>query len=105
MVAVTVYSTGPACQRCRLTCRRLDEAGISYRVVDLRDEANANARAFITDDLRYTEAPVVMLDGDPEHHWCGFRPDLIDRLTRQAPAGAFAASPQLRRPDHLGVLR
>jgi len=28
MTDVTVYSTGPSCQRCRLTCQRLDKIGI-----------------------------------------------------------------------------
>jgi glutaredoxin-like protein NrdH len=79
---VTVYSTGPSCQRCRLTIRKLEACGIRFTVIDVTDAAHAAAREFITDDLGYTEAPVVVVDGEPEHHWSGFRPDLIDRLAR-----------------------
>jgi glutaredoxin-like protein NrdH len=57
--------------------------GIPYRLVDLTNEVNEGARTFISDDLGYTEAPVVILDDDPEHHWSGFRPDLIDALAFQ----------------------
>jgi len=78
--SVTVYSTGAHCQRCRLTCRHLESRGIPFREVDLTDDDNTAAREFVTEDLGYTEAPVVMVDGEPENHWCGFRPDLIDRL-------------------------
>jgi len=80
MITVTVYSTGPGCQRCRLTCQCLEQAGIRHTVVDVTLEANAAARVFLVEELGYTEAPVVVVDAEPEHHWCGFRPDLIDRL-------------------------
>ena len=80
MTTVTVYSTGPACMRCTLTCRRLTAAGVRFTVVDLAEDSNADARDFLTDDLGYAEAPVVVVDDEPEHHWSGFRPDLIDRL-------------------------
>lgn len=80
MITVTVYSTGPHCMRCGLTRRRLDEAGILFTVIDLTRPENASHREFIPDELGYTEAPVVVVDDEPEHHWSGFRPDLIDRL-------------------------
>jgi len=76
--SLTVYSTGPACMRCTLTCRCLDRLGLSYDVVDLRE--NAAAREYVTDDLGYSEAPVVVVNGDDHHHWSGFRPDLIEQL-------------------------
>ncbi|HAS32842.1 MAG: NrdH-redoxin [Leifsonia sp.] len=79
-MSVTVYSTGPACQRCRLTCRCLEGAGIPFTVVDLTDAETAAAREFLTGDLGYSEAPVVIVDDEPENHWQGFRPDLIGRL-------------------------
>lgn len=78
--AVTVYSTGPSCQRCRLTCLRLDAVGIPYRIVEIAEDANAAAREYITAELGYTEAPVVIVNDDDQHHWSGFRPDLIDQL-------------------------
>jgi glutaredoxin-like protein NrdH len=80
MITVTVYSTGPQCMRCGLTRRRLDEAGIPFTVIDLTRQENASHREFVTHELGYTEAPVVVVHDEPEHHWSGFRPDLIDRL-------------------------
>lgn len=80
MVTVTVYTTGPGCMRCTLTCRCLDAAGIPYAIVDIIVDAHNPARAFLTEELGYAEAPVVIVDDEPEHHWSGFRPDLIDRL-------------------------
>lgn len=77
MIRVTVYSTGPSCQRCRLTCQRLDALGIRYDVVDIHAEHNAEIRALLVDELGYREAQIVE-NGDTR--WSGFRPDLIDGL-------------------------
>ncbi|WP_448255955.1 glutaredoxin family protein [Microbacterium aurum] len=76
---ITVYTTGHACMRCRWTIRRLDDLGIRHRVVDLTNPANAEARTYVTDDLGYTEAPVVVVDD--HDHWCGFDPDRLSALT------------------------
>lgn len=79
MLTVTVYSTGPACMRCRLTEQALARAGIGYRVVNIAQ--NDAAREWITTDLGYTEAPVIVVDDGTGHdHWSGFRPDHIARL-------------------------
>ncbi|WP_439590757.1 glutaredoxin family protein [Microbacterium sp.] len=75
-----MYSTGPSCMRCTLTCRCLDDRGLDYTVIDLRDDTNSAARDWITHDLGYSEAPVVVVDDDDQHHWSGFRPDLIEQL-------------------------
>ena len=97
MVSVTLYTTGPACVQCRLTRRRLDEAGIRYSEIDLSMEVNAAARDYVTEDLGYSQAPIVVVDDEPEHHWSGFRPDRIDhlaflnQLTRNAPHGPGVA--------------
>ncbi|WP_341977765.1 glutaredoxin family protein [Microbacterium sp. LWO13-1.2] len=80
MTTVTVYSTGPACIRCTLTCRRLAAVGIGHTVLDITRDNHAAIREFLTEELGYTEAPVVIVDDEPEHHWSGFRPDLIDAL-------------------------
>lgn len=93
MISVTVYTTGPACVQCWLTRRCLDEAGIRYTEVDLALDVNAAARDYVTEDLGYSQAPVVVVNGEPEHHWSGFRPDRIDhlaslnQLARNAPHG------------------
>ena len=77
---VIVYSTGASCGRCQVTCLHLRKRGIAYDLIDLTLEINAPAREYVTDDLGYTEAPVVVVEGEPENNWSGFRPDLIDRL-------------------------
>lgn len=81
MTTITVYSTGPDCQRCRLTCQRLDALGIHFDLVDIHEEHNAAVRAFLVDELGYREAPIVEV-GDTR--WSGFRPDLIDAILKRA---------------------
>lgn len=75
---VTVYSAGSTCRQCEWTCVRLSESGIPFRVVQLA--TNDAAREYVTEDLGYSRAPVVVVDGEPEHHWSGFDPIHIDRL-------------------------
>ena len=78
MNAVTVYTTGPSCQRCKLTKDVLTRKGVPFTEVDIRQQPAA--RDYVVDELGYTEAPVVVVD---EHdHWSGFRPDHIDRIAR-----------------------
>jgi len=98
MGSVTVYSTGPSCIRCTMTCRCLQSAGIPFRVIDVTTEPIA--RQFVTEELGYTEAPVVIVDEEPQHHWSGFRPDLIDRL-----ASRLGASPPPQIAPHAGFGR
>lgn len=93
MTTVTVYSTGPACMRCTLTCRRLAAVGIGHTVIDITRDTHAAVREFLTDELGYTEAPVVIVDDEPEHHWSGFRPDLIDTLAAQIRRAAVERVP------------
>lgn len=81
MITVTVCTTGPGCMQCRLTRQCLSTAGIPFTEVDLTDDANGNHRDYVTVDLGHSQAPVVVVvDGEPEHHWSGFQPDLIARL-------------------------
>lgn len=83
-VVVTVYSTGPQCVQCTATIRRLDAAGIAYRLVDLSDEGRAADRQYVTEELGYTRAPVVVVEDEPQNHWSGFDPVQIDRLAARA---------------------
>ena len=86
MFTVTVYTTGPSCMRCKLTKRELTKHGVPFREVDIRE--NEDARAYLTEDLGYSEAPVCIVeDGTGEDHWSGFRPDRIKALS-----GAVAAT-------------
>lgn len=82
-MSVTVYSAGPLCMQCKLTQDLLKKLEIPFTVVDLRE--NDAAREYVTDDLGYSQAPIVCVDGEPENHWSGFQDDLIKRL---AQAGA-----------------
>ena len=77
MYTVTVYTT-PHCIRCEVTRRALDKAGIDYRVADVATDPAV--REYVTAELGYTEAPVVVVDQDPDNHWSGFRPDMIRAL-------------------------
>ena len=79
MVTVTVYTTGPSCMRCTMTKRVLTQKGVEFTEVDIREQPAA--REYVTADLGYTEAPVVVVeDGTGEDHWSGFNPDHIDRI-------------------------
>ncbi|WP_169583370.1 MULTISPECIES: glutaredoxin domain-containing protein [Microbacterium] len=79
-MSVTIYSTGPDCMQCKLTERLLDELEIAYTIIDLRrDDA---ALEYVTEDLGYSQAPIVCVDGEPENHWSGFQDDQIKRLAQ-----------------------
>lgn len=81
MPSVTVYTTGPSCMRCTLTKTALTKKGVDFVEVDIRE--NDAARQYVTEDLGYTSAPVVVVeDGTGEDHWCEFRPDQIDRVAQ-----------------------
>ena len=75
MALIIIYGK-PGCVQCRATERALDKAGIAFRKVDLT--TNADALAWVTEDLGYTQAPVVYVeDGSGQSHWSGFRPDRV----------------------------
>ena len=80
MTSVTVYSVGSDCVQCTRTLKHLEKRGVHFQEVDLR--VTTAAVEYVTEQLGYTQAPVVVVDGEPENHWYGFRPDLIDRLMR-----------------------
>ena len=79
MFHVTVYSK-PNCVQCTATYRALNKHGLTYAVVNLAAPENADTLAWVTDGLGCTQAPVVVVDGDPAHRWSGFRPDGIQHL-------------------------
>ena len=77
-----VYSK-PNCVQCTMTYRTLDRAGVSYDVVDLTE--NAAAYEYVTGDLGYSAAPVVVIS---EHdHWAGFHPDNLARAIANTERG------------------
>lgn len=76
-MTVTVY-TKPACVQCSATYRALEKKGVSYRSVDITQDAEALERIKA---MGYMQAPVVVTDND---HWSGFRPDKIETLAKEA---------------------
>ncbi|MGA1827900.1 glutaredoxin family protein [Microbacterium sp.] len=78
MNTVVVYTTGDACMQCRLTKQALDAVGLAYADIDLTDPHNAAARDYVTAELGYSSAPVVVVDD--HDHWTGFRPDRIKQV-------------------------
>ena len=73
-MALTVYSK-PSCVQCTMTYRVLEKKGIEYTTVDIT--TNPAAFAYITEELGYSAAPVVV--ASDEDDWSGFRPDLIKK--------------------------
>lgn len=78
MQPLIVYTTGPGCQKCRITKTMLAAKGIPFIEVDVTQ--NENAHLYITEDLGYSVAPVVVVDD--HDHWCDLRPDQIERVAR-----------------------
>jgi glutaredoxin-like protein NrdH len=74
MSHITVY-TKPACVACKATFRALNNAGISYDVIDITEDAGA--RDYVM-SLGYLQAPVVY--AGPDYHFSGFRPDRLKAL-------------------------
>lgn len=89
--SITVYSTGPACQRCKATYRKLDKAGLvegrDFLYIDVtlpgNEEHHAKSKTY-----GFNEAPVVVT---PTRSWYGFNPDYlqeeIDRIQAEAADG------------------
>lgn len=76
-MTITVYTTS-ACPQCIATKRWLDKRGVSYLTVDLA--VNAVMRDYVTDELGYTSAPVIVTtddDGTITDHWSGFQPNKL----------------------------
>ena len=77
-MTVTVYTSGPACQACRLTKRRLDQAGITFTEIPIDSDPNIVEAAQY---LGLRTAPIVCASTDDgELCWDGYRPDRIDAL-------------------------
>lgn len=77
-MTVTVFTTGPACQMCRMTKLHMKRKGISFEEVRL-DEAPDLADK--VRELGFTMAPVVLVND--EDVWDGYRSDAIDQLARE----------------------
>lgn len=100
MFTVTVYSK-PRCVQCDMTRKQLDRLGVEYTTVDVTD--NPTALEFITEDLGYSQAPVVVVDQDPQNHWSGFRPDRLKALARANASFATNHSNHSNNSDATGL--
>jgi glutaredoxin-like protein NrdH len=74
MASITVY-TKSECVQCDATFRTLDKAGISYKTIDVTE--NAEAQEHVR-GLGYLATPVVYVS--PTEHWSGFRPDRLGSI-------------------------
>lgn len=73
----TVY-TKPGCPNCVKTMEYFDRKGITYQAIDITKVREA--LTFISEDLGYSEAPVIV-SADGTDHWSGIR---MDKLTQAA---------------------
>lgn len=74
MSGYTVY-TKPDCPNCDKTKAYFEAKGIPYTAVDITE--NAAALEYITDELGYSQAPVVVNNSDDQDHWSGLRRDKL----------------------------
>ncbi|QQQ64325.1 glutaredoxin family protein [Paenarthrobacter ureafaciens] len=70
----TVYIK-PECPNCERTREYFDSKGITYTAVDVTEVPTA--LEYITDELGYTQAPVVVNNSDDQDHWSGLRRDKL----------------------------
>jgi glutaredoxin-like protein NrdH len=76
MNKVTVYHIGPTCVQCEQTKRVMDREGITYDLVDLRENPDLAGQFR---DQGYLSAPIVTA-GD--QIWSGFKLERIKGLHR-----------------------
>ena len=70
----TVY-TKPSCPNCDRTKEYFDAKGITYTWVDITEVPAA--LEYITEELGYSQAPVVVNNSDDQDHWSGLRRDKL----------------------------
>ena len=79
MNAYTVY-TKPDCPQCDRTKEYFDSKGITYTAVDITEVPAA--LVYITEELGYSQAPVVVNNTDDQDHWSGARMDKLVQAAR-----------------------
>lgn len=72
--AYTVY-TKPGCPNCDRTMEYFDSKGITYTPVDITEVPAA--LEYITQELGYSQAPVIVNNSDDQDHWSGLRRDKL----------------------------
>lgn len=73
---ITVF-TKPDCIQCDRTRAQLTKHSLTFTTRDVTTDPEAHA--YITRDLGYRQAPVVVID-EGVQHWSGYRPDKINQL-------------------------
>lgn len=78
-MTVTIYTKPSGCFGCNKTKQLFTEAGLSFHEVDIT--TNEAAFVYITEELGYSQVPVVVYDKDgSENHWTGLNPTKIDQV-------------------------
>jgi glutaredoxin-like protein NrdH len=78
-MTVTIYTKPAGCFGCTKTRQKFAEAGVAFTEVDVT--TNEAAFEYITEELGYSQVPVVVYDkDDTEDHWSGLNPDKIARV-------------------------
>lgn len=78
-MTVTIYTKPAGCFGCTKTKQKFTDAGIAFTEVDVA--SNPAAFEYITEELGYSQVPVVVYDKDnTEDHWSGLNPDKIAKV-------------------------
>ncbi|MFF2300716.1 glutaredoxin family protein [Arthrobacter sp. NPDC058127] len=76
---LTIYTKPKGCFGCNKTKQLFTEADVTFQEVDIT--TNEDAFLYITEELGYSQAPVVVFDKDgTENHWSGLNPGRIDQV-------------------------
>ena len=67
--------TKPECPSCERTKDYFNSKGITYTAVDVTEVPAA--LEYVTEELGYTQAPVVVNNSDDQVHWSGLRRDKL----------------------------
>jgi glutaredoxin-like protein NrdH len=74
-MTLTIYTKPAGCFGCAKTKQKFAEAGIDFHEVDVT--SNPAAFEYITEELGYSQAPVVVNNADDQDHWSGLRRDRL----------------------------
>lgn len=76
---ITIYGKPDVmCFGCKQTKRAFSAAGVEFEFIDITDPANQAGLEYITEELGYMQAPVVVVTDDD--HWSGLDPANIERV-------------------------
>lgn len=78
-MTLTIYTKPAGCFGCTKTKQKFSEAGVLFQEVDVT--TNPAAFEYITEELGYSQVPVVVYDKDgTENHWSGLNPGGIEQI-------------------------